>query len=846
LAIMNLTLSKYPLIRMLLLGVLSAAPLSAQVIPVNLSAPSDKPVDKTKPVKVFIQSGQSNSLGFGKLEGAKPLYSSIFHSADPSAIACKMPVGESALIPLNIYQSAEPNAEKGGIAHHYASLEIGKPIPSDAKPSNTQTFALGSVAEQIPSASGVPFQVVKTYLEVAHAGTYEVHAGMGDSSHCAIHIDGTKVYEKALDATKATLTKIKLDAGKRYEVVINFYKSGSAAFWMEQVDLEGKGDLRWIVEKLGRFPYMQDDKGEWTVRNDVMLNDAYMGKGQSAPLSAKACGPTFGPELGFGFVLGEYLDEPVIVMKADIGNRSLGWDILPPGSESYTFDGKLYPGYGETLSPDGKIVKPGPTDWYAGKQYDDFTASIRNVLDNFGKHYPQYAEQGFEVAGFVWWQGHKDGPNPAHNARYEQNLVNLIKAWRKEFNAPKANWAIATVGFHGENMIEEYKKIAQAQLNVADPKLHPELAGTVKTIDTRPFWREPELSPINQDYHYNHNAETYMLTGDALGRAMVELLGGKVEYPSAAADKNHAGVPFMLPPTEEEIASMTNAFKPIILDSLLPKFVSSSDGIPSYRRGGIELKNMIKNVAPAQPRNVELTSQLDQVISFYNLVGENSYDWKSFGPEMQTANWHYHTFDPKEKAPKDAKGNVGDMYREITLPAGMENWFATDFDTAKAGWKTGAAPFGMKDGKKEPLIASCKVPHCGCNHTPGTLWDKEVLLMRQTFEIPDFKADHRYRIIVGGSGHQRAGEGFALYLNGKLVSEAKGGYYKGGGAARGAYVFEDIKPEFKDGKATFAVKAFLRQTGFRGVTAPAQGNLSVWMQEAKLPPLVLAQPAEKE
>jgi hypothetical protein len=36
-------------------------------------------------------------------------------------------------------------------------------------------------------------------------------------------------------------------------------------------------------------------------------------------------------------------------------------------------------------------------------------------------------------------------------------------------------------------MSPEYVKIAQAQLNVADPKLHPEFTGNVKTIDARPF-----------------------------------------------------------------------------------------------------------------------------------------------------------------------------------------------------------------------------------------------------------------------------------------------------------------------------------------------------------------------
>ena len=64
---------------------------------------------------------------------------------------------------------------------------------------------------------------------------------------------------------------------------------------------------------------------------------------------------------------------------------------------------------------------------------------------------------------------------------------------------------------------------------VGDPKKHPEFAGTVASVDTRDFWREVDESPTSQDYHYNRNAETYMLVGDALGRAMVGLLGGKAE-----------------------------------------------------------------------------------------------------------------------------------------------------------------------------------------------------------------------------------------------------------------------------------------------------------------------------
>lgn len=67
--------------------------------------------------------------------------------------------------------------------------------------------------------------------------------------------------------------------------------------------------------------------------------------------------------------------------------------------------------------------------------------------------------------------------------------------WRKEFNAPKTTWAIATVGFGGKSLWPNYAKIWEAQMAVADPKKHPELAGTVKTIDACQFWREVDVSP---------------------------------------------------------------------------------------------------------------------------------------------------------------------------------------------------------------------------------------------------------------------------------------------------------------------------------------------------------------
>jgi hypothetical protein len=62
---------------------------------------------------------------------------------------------------------------------------------------------------------------------------------------------------------------------------------------------------------------------------------------------------------------------------------------------------------------------------------------------------------------------------------------------------------------------------------VGDPVQHPEFAGTVASVDTTGYWRDPSISPTSTGYHYNHNAETHMLVGDALGRAMIGLLGGE-------------------------------------------------------------------------------------------------------------------------------------------------------------------------------------------------------------------------------------------------------------------------------------------------------------------------------
>jgi alpha-galactosidase len=219
--------------------------------------------------------------------------------------------------------------------------------------------------------------------------------------------------------------------------------------------------------------------------------------------------------------MGNYHDEPVLILKASQGNRSLAWDFLPPGSEQFEYEGKIYAGYKDSPASWEEGTKPEPINWYAGKQYDDCFGEAKQVLTDFDKNFPQWKGRGYEIAGFGWWQGHKDGGEPAAS-RYEKNLVQLIETLRKEFKAPAAPFVIATVGFGGWKMDGPHKIVADAQLAVGSDK-YPEFKGNVKTIETRDFWREESVSPKNQDFHYNQNAETYMLVGEAMGKGMLEL-----------------------------------------------------------------------------------------------------------------------------------------------------------------------------------------------------------------------------------------------------------------------------------------------------------------------------------
>ena len=469
---------------------LFCAPSLLAQVPDQLPDPDGRPAAQTKPVKVYILSGQSNMVGIGQVTGGGSRWGSQF--LDPV---------------VSVYPGPyDPKAD-------YDKMEPTKTLKLEA---------FGGVKPTPYPGGGT--QVVRGIIRPKTTGLYEFRPGYGGSTHNTMEVDGVEVYRKEV-GKDAVHKHLKLTAGERISFKITYLTNQANGLgWIARVDIPGT--LATVVKTDGKFPHLIDDQGRWVERTDVWYKGVVTaGANKWLSVGCGARSNSIGPELGFGHVVGDFHDEPVLLLKASQGNRSLAWDFLPPGSERYEHDGKIYAGYKDSPAVWDKGAEPKPINWYAGKQYDDCFQAAHRVLANFDSEFPQFKDRGYEIAGFVWWQGHKDQGNAVHAGRYEKNLVHLIKTLRKEFKAPDASFAIATIGFGGWKMSGHALTVANAQLAVSGDKgKYPEFKDNVITVETRSFWRDVEVSPRNQGFHYNQNAETYMLVGEALGKGIVELL----------------------------------------------------------------------------------------------------------------------------------------------------------------------------------------------------------------------------------------------------------------------------------------------------------------------------------
>jgi len=260
---------------------------------------------------------------------------------------------------------------------------------------------------------------------------------------------------------------------------------------------QGKGSLEYVVKDPAtkeRHKHLIDENDQWVVRDDVKI--WYLGRTGGLTVGYGARADRIGPELQFGHVLGDHYDNPVLLIKLAWGGKSLAKDFRPPRA-------------GGTVGP----------------YYSELLKQTREVLTTLATLFPQWEGRPYELAGFGWHQGWNDRVNQAFNDEYEKNVAHFIRDIRKDLGVDDLPFVIAETGMAGRQETHPRAlSLMRAQAAVAQ---YEEFKGNVAFVGTKDFYRPKEVSPSGQSYHWNTNAETYCLIGEAMAQAMLELQKGK-------------------------------------------------------------------------------------------------------------------------------------------------------------------------------------------------------------------------------------------------------------------------------------------------------------------------------
>ena len=317
-----------------------------------------------------------------------------------------------------------------------------------------------------------------------------------------------------------------------------------------QSNMEGKALIEAIEyqatkgKKTERYKHMMKD-GKWVVRDDVWIS--FLERKGNLTVGFGSPGRV-GPEYEFGNVVGDHLDEKILIIKTAWGGKSLFRDFRPPSSG---------PASDEHLQAQLERYKKKDPDTTMeivkgryGMFYRKMLEEVADNLDNLKKYFPDYKGQGYEIAGFVWFQGFNDKINKEYSAAYEGHMVNFIRDVRKDLKRPNLPFVLGQVGFGGEANAADVVRAAQAAAAA-----RPEFKGNVKLVPTAPFWdkeadefgkqfKPPKTGTkeekkkymewwfaerlkhgrSEQGYHYLGSPWTFCEMGRAFGEGMIELM----------------------------------------------------------------------------------------------------------------------------------------------------------------------------------------------------------------------------------------------------------------------------------------------------------------------------------
>ncbi len=236
--------------------------------------------------------------------------------------------------------------------------------------------------------------------------------------------------------------------------------------------------------------------------------------------------PKIGPELTFGITMQKHVGEPVLLIKTAWGGKSLNTDFRPPSAGPYVFNDKQIENFKKRDKNLAEVRQEKVNS--TGVYYRAMLEHIRKVLGDIQRVYPDYdAKSGYELSGFIWFQGWNDmvdaGTYPSRGQvgsydAYSRNLAHFIRDVRKDLNAPKLPFVIGVMGAGGP--ISKYgpdqKRYAdihgEFRKAMAAPANLPEFRGNVTAVRTENYW-DGELSEL-VDRRSKINAKRRELSND--------------------------------------------------------------------------------------------------------------------------------------------------------------------------------------------------------------------------------------------------------------------------------------------------------------------------------------------
>jgi alpha-galactosidase len=306
-----------------------------------------------------------------------------------------------------------------------------------------------------------------------------------------------------------------------------------------QSNMEGKAkvsllDTQAASEKSREFyaPLRRD--GKWIERDDVWIKFLDRKGKLTVGYGSPGC---VGPELGFGTLVGNKTDAPVLLIKTAWGGRSLSRDFRSP-SAGLPAEEKL-----AAMLKELQKRKPAATledvKQAYGKSYREMIAEVTTTLADVKKVFPDIAADGYDLAGLAWFQGWNDMIDANATAEYTSNLAHFIRDVRKDLKSPKLPIVVAQMGVDGEQANDGVKKFKAAEAAILEGEYKAEFAGNVAVVKTdvlwdadaaavfKKGWREhvDEWNKVGSDfpYHYLGSGKTMINIGRALGEAMLEL-----------------------------------------------------------------------------------------------------------------------------------------------------------------------------------------------------------------------------------------------------------------------------------------------------------------------------------